>query len=510
MKRILLAVVLTGVAVAQQQPAAPADGAPQVAATNIVTRVHAPTYSDVNCAGFITDQPVPRDKYIAGGWATPHQTKYSDREYVYLTGGGYQEGQRYSIVRHIKDSNAMHSFSGQGSWVGSAGKPYADIGRVLITGVEGNIGIGKVEFSCDGLVPGDVAVPFAPREIPALRSTMNFDRFAPPNGKLTGHIVLAKDFNTIVGLGDKVYLNVGSSQGVKVGDYFRVTRTYNDVKHDYSDSLSYQAYQTRDTMEDTQASPPVFPNGRVGELPRRSLGELIVLTVSPHSATGMITSSMEDMDIGDGVELEEPPPPPPPAPPAPMNPPTISCSANPETIRVGETSTITCQGSSPDSRPLQFQFASNGGSMVQRDNVGSLTSNQPGNISVKATATDDRNLSAMALTTVNVEAPPAAPTAAKSNEIAFKRNSAYVDNRAKAVLDDVALKLQQDPNSTVSLIGDADPKEPKKLAERRATNAAAYLSKSKGIDPARIHTKAGSEAGLKADIWMVPAGAQAP
>jgi outer membrane protein OmpA-like peptidoglycan-associated protein len=85
-----------------------------------------------------------------------------------------------------------------------------------------------------------------------------------------------------------------------------------------------------------------------------------------------------------------------------------------------------------------------------------------------------------------------------------------VDNRAKAVLDDVALHLQQDPNSTVTLVGFSDPKEPKKLAERRATNAAAYLSKSKGIDAGRIHTKAGAGSGKKADIWMVPAGAQAP
>lgn len=195
-----------------------------------------------------------------------------------------------------------------------------------------------------------------------------------------------------------------------------------------------------------------------------------------------------------------------------MNPPTISCTANPATIRVGETSTITCQGSSPDNRPLQYQFASNGGSMTERDNVGTLTSNQPGSISVKATATDDRGLSGAALTTVNVEAPPPAPTASKINEIAFKHNSAYVDNRAKAVLDDVALKLQQDPNATVTLIGDAMPNERRsqRLAERRATNAAAYLSKSKGIDPARIQTKAGSEAESKADIWMVPAGAAQP
>ena len=509
MKRVLaIVLLLTGIAVAQQ-PAAPAAPAPQVAETNIVTRVHAPTYSDVNCAGFITDQPVPRDKFVAGGWETPHQAKYGEREYVYLEGGGFQEGQRYNIVRQVRDANRQTSFQGQRAWIGGSGHPFADQGRVLVTAVRGNIAIAQVEFSCDGIVVGDLAVPFAARDIPSFQAMPAFDRFAVPNGKLTGRIVMAKDFDTVLGTGSKVYLNVGSSQGVKVGDYFRVTRSYNDVKRDYADSLSYEMY-SNDMMEDTQADPKKFPNHRVGELPRRSLGELIVLSVTPKSATGMLTFALQDVLIGDGVEMMEPPPPPPPAAAAPMNPPTLSCSANPATIRVGETSTITCEGNSPDSRPLQYQFASNGGSMMQRENVGTLTSKEPGSISVKSVVSDDRNLSATALTTVNVEAPPAAPAASKINEIAFKPNSAYVDNRAKAVLDDVALKMQQDPNSTVSLLGYSDPKEPKRLADRRASNAATYLSKSKGIDAARIHTKAGSGGGKKDDIWLVPAGAQAP
>ena len=37
---------------------------------------------------------------------------------------------------------------------------------------------------------------------------------------------MGKDFDSVVGTGQKVYLNVGSNQGVKVGDYFRATRNY--------------------------------------------------------------------------------------------------------------------------------------------------------------------------------------------------------------------------------------------------------------------------------------------
>jgi len=110
---------------------------------------------------------------------------------------------------------------------------------------------------------------------------------------------------------------------------------------------------------------------------------------------------------------------------------------------------------------------------------------------------------------VNVEVPPAPPMASKLNEIAFKRNSARVDNTAKAILDDVALRLQRDADAHAVIVGFADPKElkPEKLAAERAANAKEYLTKEKGIDPSRIETRTGSGAEMKAELWIVPAGA---
>jgi outer membrane protein OmpA-like peptidoglycan-associated protein len=111
---------------------------------------------------------------------------------------------------------------------------------------------------------------------------------------------------------------------------------------------------------------------------------------------------------------------------------------------------------------------------------------------------------------VNVEsAALPAPTAQKLTDLEFKPNSAYVDNRSKAVLDDVALKMQQDPQSTVVLTGSSEELEPPRLAQQRADNAKTYLSKSKGIDPARIQTKGGGT-GHKVEIMALPAGAPAP
>jgi hypothetical protein len=108
----------------------------------------------------------------------------------------------------------------------------------------------------------------------------------------------------------KVYMNLGSNQGVKPGDYFRAVRAYEADLHNAVDSLSFKA----STAEDTQAKPPSIdqkmltktngPDIHVADFPRRAVGEIVVLTTTPTTSTGMIVFAMEDMHLGDGVELD--------------------------------------------------------------------------------------------------------------------------------------------------------------------------------------------------------------
>jgi outer membrane protein OmpA-like peptidoglycan-associated protein len=259
---------------------------------------------------------------------------------------------------------------------------------------------------------------------------------------------------------------------------------------------------------------------------------MIVLSVNRKSSTAMVLTALEDIHVGDGVELMDVSAAPelqpvttpsatqppssvgaPPAETAAASPPHITCTAAPVSVRMGESSTITCDATSPDNRPVSVTFVANGGKLSSSHNQAQLdtTDAGAGPISVRATAFDDRQLSATAVTTVNVEAPISAkPTAQKMTDLEFKPMSAYVDNRSKAVLDDVALKLQQDPNSTAVLSGAAEEKEPSRLATQRAENAKTYLGKSKGIDPARLTTKTSSTPGRTVQIWTVPQGATAP
>ncbi len=313
---LVLCLACLAIGVSAEQPTSPPDQSPApngTQATNLnfpMERVVNPTRSDLNCAGFVSPTRVPDANYIMGGLETPNTTHYGDGEIVYLNGKGYELGRRYSVVRELRDPNRYEMFPGQFAMIRAMGAPYADLGIVRVLDVRGAHAIAEIEFGCSPIVPGDVVIPYVEKAKLPLHPPMLFDRFAPPNGKASGRIVLAKDFDTELGTGMKVYLNLGANQGVKVGDYFRAVRSYETDLHDPVESLSFKA----STAEDSQAKPPVLERGMfsggkgasisVADFPRRAVGEVVVLSTTPTTATGMIVFALEDVHLGDGVELD--------------------------------------------------------------------------------------------------------------------------------------------------------------------------------------------------------------
>jgi hypothetical protein len=106
-------------------------------------------------------------------------------------------------------------------------------------------------------------------------------------------------------------MNVGGNQGVKVGDYFRAVRTYEADLRDPVDSLSFKA----STTDDTQKHPPTIEGSmfarskgsviHVADMPRRAVGEIVVINTTPTTSTGMLVFALEDVHVGDHVELDQ-------------------------------------------------------------------------------------------------------------------------------------------------------------------------------------------------------------
>jgi hypothetical protein len=275
-----------------------------------VEKVQTPSIADLYCAGFIR-KPEPKQNYVTGGAESPFNTNYASGDAIYLHGRGYEAGQQYTIIRELQDPNRYEIFPGQFAALKAAGRPYEELARVRIIDTRQHTAIARVEFSCDSVAPGDLVVPFEEKSLINFHPPLRFDRFAPANGQVSGRILLAKDFDSELGTGTTVYLNIGANQGLKVGDFVRIERLPSAVTQDPVDSLSFRA----DSYEMTQNEPPIInptfldrghgPVIHTDQMPRRGVGEIVIIGTTPMTATGMIVLSLEPVHVGDTVEPDQ-------------------------------------------------------------------------------------------------------------------------------------------------------------------------------------------------------------
>jgi hypothetical protein len=209
----------------------------------------------------------------------------------------------------------------------------------------------------------------------------------------------------------------------------------------------------------------------------------------------------------------------------PYEPPTVSCSASPSTIKPGDSATITATGMSPQNRPLTYTYSvpsgtvSGNGTTATFSSTGAATGSTP----VTCNVSDDKGNTASANTSVEIAAPSAPPTPHAQGQCSISfandpKRPTRVDNAAKACLDQVALSMQQQSDAKLLLVSSSTAAEKAKhgkkgataaIAEQRAVNAKDYLVKEKGIDPSRINVATTATEGQQVQDYIVPAGADA-
>jgi hypothetical protein len=153
------------------------------------------------------------------------------------------------------------------------------VGRILnaagileVTGLQGEVALARVIYSCDPMTLGDRVLPFSMPPFPPA------DKVAQPTTKqVEGAIVDTNRQQGIVAQQQIVFLDVGQVQGVNPGDVFAI----------YRPSL-----------------PVVDPTtGRAVKIPPERRGEATVLRVTPTTSTAVISESARDSRPGDLVVL---------------------------------------------------------------------------------------------------------------------------------------------------------------------------------------------------------------
>ena len=215
-----------------------------------------------------------------------------------------------------------------------------------------------------------------------------------------------------------------------------------------------------------------------------------------------------------------------------FDPPTLSCVANPATIKPGDSSTINCTGVSPQNRPLTYSYSASAGSVSGSGNSASFASAgaPTGPVAINCKVQDDKNHSATADAGINIVAPPPPPVphtqalCSSSFSVDAKRPT-RVNNEAAACLDEVALSLQRQPDAKLVVVADSTAAEKQKtakqekhaarhkkakverFADERTVNVKDYLVSQKGIDASRINVFTGTGDDQNAHNYLVPAGA---
>jgi hypothetical protein len=206
-------------------------------------------------------------------------------------------------------------------------------------------------------------------------------------------------------------------------------------------------------------------------------------------------------------------------------PPTVSCSVTPTTIKPGDSATVTATGMSPQNRPLTYTYAASAGTVTGSGTTASYSSTgaPTGPVTITCSTADDKGQTASGTTSLTIESPavPATPHTQTLCSITFTKDTkrpTRVDNEAKACLDQVALSLQNQSDAKAVIVGEATAAEktPKTgkhamqtehYAEQRAVNTKAYLVEEKGIDASRISVATGTSDSQAVENYLVPAGA---
>ena len=273
--------------------------------------------ADLYCAGFITDRPITPEFYIIGGERESEQNWYTTTNVVYLNYGakhGASVGESLYVIR--SKGKYENPYTGK-----DLGRYFEEIGMVRIIAVQRNVSTARVEVSCDTLGFGDFVRPYLGYVAPTPREYQPLNRYDLPSGKLSGQIVLSRFNRNHMAERDILYVDIGDRNGVKLGQYFTV---YRDQSHhegivglqfnpilEVDDDFPHRVEEYSDDrwrgsdlsiLKGKKDQDDVIEN-RPG-LPRKVVGEVIIIRVEEKAATALVTRVTQEVHIGDYVELQ--------------------------------------------------------------------------------------------------------------------------------------------------------------------------------------------------------------
>ncbi len=433
------------------------------------------------CFNLLADQPVTGPRVTSTRQALQVAIGLREVAFADASGGGMSVGERYQVVRN--SGTMPHPAHG-----GDVGHILEVLGVVEVIDVNADSALLKVVGTCRELEVGDYLRPLPaeiemPEELPRL-PVFNADMLITPEDNdafvVMGAVEsVASEPNAerresvtdyeLYGQRDLLVIDQGTSDQWQLADMATI---YRDRTYAYSD-----------VFQAAIAEPPV-------------LGRGVVVRADTSSAVLQITDSIAELQIGDrarksGTALDYV-----------NHPPSLTCRSERMQVRRGESVRLSADTTDPDGDETEVTWLASAGTLSSSsgDTVTWTADNvADGPVTVTAMAEDGRGgmddceiAMAVGPVPVGAEIGPGGGDVLEFTCPEFPAGSATVDNRCKALLDDVALRLRQNPRGTVEIVGHTDTSGTDEvnqaMSQQRADNARDYLVETHDIDASRIQT----------------------
>jgi Flagellar assembly protein T, C-terminal domain len=277
--------------------------------------------NNLYCAGYVETEKVDTSKKIVGAENEQEQNVYSQGNNVYINLGankGVRVGDMFSVIRpRGRVETRWTKKSNLGFFV-------QEVGALEVIKVKNEVAVARVKTSCDNLLLGDLLQPIAARTSPVYSQRPMLDTFGDPTGKAQGRIFMARDGIELLGRDQIVYIDLGSEDGAKVGDFLTIYRPLGEgnlFKKQQKETISardegFQSKVYRGGKFSTQAARKKSDeaNGRVETTEaakkdrpqdlRKVVGEVVILSVKGKTATAVIVRTAQEIHPGDFVEMQ--------------------------------------------------------------------------------------------------------------------------------------------------------------------------------------------------------------
>jgi hypothetical protein len=282
--------------------------------------------TELSCGGYIEYEPNYNGFEVVGGEQEQEKRTYGMDDVVFINAGsqqGIKVGQEFQVVRPRGKFTTKFTRK-----TGSLGIFTQEVGRLRVMVVKDRVSVAQIANSCELILLGDL-LRSVPNRVspPAAVETSNLDRFADPSGKQSGRIVLAREAREMITRSQIVYIDLGTEDNLKEGDRLTVYRPvgsgnitrFRDEEVTPSANDGFESDRFRGGKFSIQAQRVQNPNSgdmrgptvttpkierRRPPMPRKIVGEMVVLNVQARTATALITRVAQEIHTGDFVEVK--------------------------------------------------------------------------------------------------------------------------------------------------------------------------------------------------------------